>query len=222
MPAAIARTIAGYARRPADLAVRYGGEEFVLLLPGSDAAACQEVGERIREAIRALGLPHILNLPAKAVTVSLGGATGWPGSEGADDPASLIAAADKALYAAKHGGRDRLRHVGPGDRLARRRKRLERASPSGPCRPAACPSSRTWGRPGRHSSRSVWSRREGQPDAACRWPCGRECSRSCAIKTRRDTGKSRRVQFGRVRAQGHDGRQDGESTGGTSSCIGDR
>jgi diguanylate cyclase (GGDEF)-like protein len=104
----VARAMAGQARRPADLAVRYGGEEFVLLLPNTDAAACEQAGERIRQAIRDLALPHALNPPAKSVTVSLGGATGWPGAEGPDDPASLVAAADKALYAAKHGGRDRL------------------------------------------------------------------------------------------------------------------
>jgi diguanylate cyclase (GGDEF)-like protein/PAS domain S-box-containing protein len=105
---AIAGLIAAQARRPADRAARYGGEEFALLLPGTDEGGCAEVGERIREKLRALALTHAANPPTMRVTVSLGGATGWPGRAGAPDPTSLIAAADKALYAAKHGGRDRL------------------------------------------------------------------------------------------------------------------
>jgi diguanylate cyclase (GGDEF)-like protein/PAS domain S-box-containing protein len=105
---AIAGLIAAEARRAADRPARYGGEEFALLLPGSDEAGCAEVGERIREKLRALALTHAANPPTRRVTVSLGGATGWPGRAGAPDRASLVMAADKALYAAKHGGRDRL------------------------------------------------------------------------------------------------------------------
>lgn len=104
----IARILAGQARRPADLAARYGGEEFVLLLPNTDAAACEQVGERTRQAVRDLGLPDASNAPARYVTVSLGGATGWPSAESPADHTSLVAAADRALYAAKHSGRDRL------------------------------------------------------------------------------------------------------------------
>jgi diguanylate cyclase (GGDEF)-like protein/PAS domain S-box-containing protein len=104
----VARIIAGRAQRPADLAARYGGEEFVLLLPGTDAAGCAQVGEHIRQALHDLRLPHAMNPPSKCVTVSLGGATGWPNGEEPTDHTSLIAAADKALYAAKSLGRNRL------------------------------------------------------------------------------------------------------------------
>jgi diguanylate cyclase (GGDEF)-like protein/PAS domain S-box-containing protein len=104
----VARFIAGQAQRPADLAARYGGEEFVLLLPGTDAAGCEQVGERIRRALHDLRFPNAMNLPSKCVTMSLGGATGWPSAEEPADHTSLIAAADRALYAAKTLGRNRL------------------------------------------------------------------------------------------------------------------
>ncbi len=104
----VARFIAGQAQRPADLAARYGGEEFVLLLPGTDAAGCEQVGERIRQALHDLRLPHATNPPSKCVTISLGGATSWPNAKNSADHTSLIAAADSALYGAKSLGRNRL------------------------------------------------------------------------------------------------------------------
>jgi diguanylate cyclase (GGDEF)-like protein/PAS domain S-box-containing protein len=104
----VARIIAGQALRPSDLAARYGGEEFVLLLPGTDAAGCEQVGERIRQSLHDLRLPHATNPPSKCVTISLGGATGWSNAEQPADHTSLIAAADSALYAAKSLGRNRL------------------------------------------------------------------------------------------------------------------
>ncbi|MBV8190708.1 MAG: diguanylate cyclase [Alphaproteobacteria bacterium] len=111
---AVAGVIASQARRPADRAARYGGEEFALLLPGTDAAGCEQAGERIREGLRALALPHAGNSTIGRVTVSLGGATGWPTTDrvGDRDPSSLVAAADRALYAAKRAGRDRLMMAG--------------------------------------------------------------------------------------------------------------
>jgi diguanylate cyclase (GGDEF)-like protein len=117
----LARILAAQVRRPADLAARYGGEEFALLLPNTGAGGCVEVGERVREALRELGMLHALNPPSKLVTVSLGGATNIPALAVADD--SLVAAADRALYAAKESGRDRLVMSGqvvawPGARTA--------------------------------------------------------------------------------------------------------
>jgi diguanylate cyclase (GGDEF)-like protein/PAS domain S-box-containing protein len=104
----VAETLGAEARRPADLAARYGGEEFVLLLPNTEAAGCQMVGERVREGLRRLDIAHAMNAPSKRVTVSLGGATVWPSAEIQKKPSSLVDAADRALYAAKDGGRDRL------------------------------------------------------------------------------------------------------------------
>jgi diguanylate cyclase (GGDEF)-like protein len=104
---AVATALTGEARRSSDLAARYGGEEFVLLLPNTDEAGCASVAERLRQALNALGVPHALNPPTKLLTISLGGATGWPKADSSTNHTSLIAAADRALYAAKHAGRDR-------------------------------------------------------------------------------------------------------------------
>jgi diguanylate cyclase (GGDEF)-like protein/PAS domain S-box-containing protein len=104
----VAEILAAEARRPGDLAVRYGGEEFALLLPSTEAAGCELVGERVRAELRKLCVAHALNPPSKQVTVSLGGATIWPNAERSIGSSSLINAADRALYAAKKGGRDRL------------------------------------------------------------------------------------------------------------------
>jgi diguanylate cyclase (GGDEF)-like protein/PAS domain S-box-containing protein len=104
---AIARVLSDQARRPADLVARYGGEEFAVLLPNTDADGCEQVGEQIREALRELGMLHALNLPSKRVTASLGGATNMP-SQSTADCTALVEAADRALYAAKNSGRDRL------------------------------------------------------------------------------------------------------------------
>jgi len=103
----LGRILGEQARRPADLAARYGGEEFALLLPNTDATGSAEVGERLRNAVRDLGLLHALSLPSKIVTVSVGGASHVP-AEVHTDQAALVAAADRALYAAKHSGRDRV------------------------------------------------------------------------------------------------------------------
>ena len=103
----VAGVLAEQARRPADLAARYGGEEFALLLPNTDTGGCEQVGERIRQAIQDLGILHALNPPSKQVTLSIGGATHMSFGDKADCT-SLIAAADKALYAAKESGRNRL------------------------------------------------------------------------------------------------------------------
>lgn len=104
---AVARVLAEQAQRPADLAARYGGEEFALLLPNTASKGCEQVGEKVRAALHAYGMLHALNPPSKRVTVSLGGATNLP-AEGAADCTSLVEAADRAMYAAKDSGRDRL------------------------------------------------------------------------------------------------------------------
>ncbi|WP_439364386.1 diguanylate cyclase [Bradyrhizobium sp. DASA03005] len=104
----IAKIIAAEAQRAGDLAARYGGEEFAMLLPNIDAAGCAAVGERIRGAIHEAGLAHGSNLAAGCVTASLGGAACRPAFERTAGVAALVEAADRALYAAKAAGRNRL------------------------------------------------------------------------------------------------------------------
>jgi diguanylate cyclase (GGDEF)-like protein len=105
---AVARVLAAQAHRASDLAARYGGEEFALLLPNTDAAGCARIGEGVRRALREACIPHPLNLPSGRVTVSLGGAICRPGNDRSTGRTALVEAADRALYAAKDGGRDRL------------------------------------------------------------------------------------------------------------------
>lgn len=102
----VAKIIAAETQRAGDLAARYGGEEFAVLLPNIDTAGCVRIGERIRSAIHGAGLVHSTNLAAGCVTASVGGATCRPALERTAGVASLVEAADRALYAAKDAGRD--------------------------------------------------------------------------------------------------------------------
>ncbi|MET3910324.1 diguanylate cyclase (GGDEF)-like protein/PAS domain S-box-containing protein [Bradyrhizobium sp. S3.3.6] len=104
----VAKIIAAEMQRVGDLAARYGGEEFAMLLPNTDAAGCARIGERIRGAVHDAGLIHASNPTAPCVTVSVGGAACRPVLERTAGTGSLVEAADRALYAAKDAGRDRL------------------------------------------------------------------------------------------------------------------
>ncbi|MNI61169.1 Phytochrome-like protein cph2 [compost metagenome] len=92
-------------KRPGDLAVRYGGEEFTVLLPNTDSAGAAQVAEDILRAIRALDIEHA-DHPLGKVTASAGIATRQPGIEDVT-PASLLKSADACLYSAKQSGRNR-------------------------------------------------------------------------------------------------------------------
>jgi diguanylate cyclase (GGDEF)-like protein/PAS domain S-box-containing protein len=90
--------------RVADLVARFGGEEFVLLLPMTDTAGATAIAERILSAIGAEAIPHS-DSPSGSLTVSIGLAC-WPGNKWLDRDALLLSA-DKALYEAKKQGRNR-------------------------------------------------------------------------------------------------------------------
>ncbi len=90
--------------RPYDLLGRYGGEEFVAVLPGCDAAGAQAVAERLRATVSAA--PTVVGELSLRVTCSIGVAVGG-GASGADRE-RLLSAADAALYRAKQVGRDRV------------------------------------------------------------------------------------------------------------------
>lgn len=93
-------------QRPADLLVRYGGEEFMALLPDTSLEGALSVASTIKEAVAAVGLPHGCSAVSPHVTVSIGIASTVPSL---DMPVEqLIAAADRALYRAKQEGRNRI------------------------------------------------------------------------------------------------------------------
>lgn len=101
----VASTFSSVLHRPADLVARYGGEEFAIVLPDTDIHGAMTIAETMRKAVAALGIENARAKTTGIVTVSLGVATaeGW-----AREPADLIAAADGALYTAKHEGRNRI------------------------------------------------------------------------------------------------------------------
>ncbi len=106
---AIAAVIAAAARRSTDLAARYGGEEFLLLMSNTDRAGARSVAELVRQRVLDLAIAHERSPVASIVTVSIGGATAWPGDpeSGPKSVSALLATADTALYEAKSGGRNR-------------------------------------------------------------------------------------------------------------------
>jgi len=105
--AVIARTIGEQVRGEQDLAARFGGEEFVVLMQGTDATRAQEVASRVRTAISTLRLFHPDRTGSGFVSVSIGVA-GTENFPVPPSPTELLAAADEALYDAKHAGRDRV------------------------------------------------------------------------------------------------------------------
>lgn len=92
--------------RPGDLLARYGGEEFVVLLPGADLRAALEAAERLRAAVEKAVLVDDDGGPLPSITVSIGAAETVPG----ETMEAVIERADRALYCAKDGGRNRV-HV---------------------------------------------------------------------------------------------------------------
>jgi diguanylate cyclase (GGDEF)-like protein len=99
----LGEALAGIAAETMGFAGRYGGEEFCLLLPNVDAARAREIGEIVRAAVGELALPHATS-NHQYVTVSVGVACTKPND--GQHPGDLIEAADAALYAAKHRGRN--------------------------------------------------------------------------------------------------------------------
>ncbi|MAR92098.1 MAG: diguanylate cyclase [Pseudomonadales bacterium] len=100
----VARVLQQTTRHTADCAVRYGGEEFCLILPETDARGAEDLAERIRKNLE--HLPLQINDEFSTITVSLGIAVMQPGA--APDADNLLQQADKALYSAKQTGRNRV------------------------------------------------------------------------------------------------------------------
>lgn len=97
--------------RTRDLVVRYGGEEFVVLLPETPLDGALTIAERIRTAVQDAGIPHQDSSVADVVTVSIGVASILPSAT--TTPQMLMTWADAALYKAKQSGRNRVCAGGP-------------------------------------------------------------------------------------------------------------
>ena len=97
-------------QRATDFASRYGGEEFVLVLPATGEQGALTLAEKIRRGVEELAIPHEKSPVAGVVTVSIGVAAIVPmrDSEGS----LLLVAADRALYQAKTAGRNQVRSAG--------------------------------------------------------------------------------------------------------------
>lgn len=98
--------IAGVVQRPTDFVGRYGGEEFVVVLPDTDANGAKHIAERIRRAVEQEQIPHEVN-SHHVVTVSVGTATMRPVEN--QHSSLLLESADAAMYRAKEAGRNCVR-----------------------------------------------------------------------------------------------------------------
>jgi diguanylate cyclase (GGDEF)-like protein len=97
--------------RASDFAGRYGGEEFLILLPDTDSGGALETAEKVRTAIEAIDVPQV----DRPITASLGVAN-YPTD--ALDSDTLVRMADRALYAAKGAGRNRVELAMPSSEAA--------------------------------------------------------------------------------------------------------
>ncbi len=102
----VARALFASVKRPCDLVARFGGEEFVVLLPDTDGAGAYHVALRMCQVIEALKIPHGAALLSPYVTVSVGACVCRECRSFL--PEALLACADEALYGAKNQGRNRV------------------------------------------------------------------------------------------------------------------
>lgn len=89
-----------------DFIARFGGEEFVLVLPETDETAAIKVAERCRSLIFKQQIPHCASQTGQMLTVSMGVGTITPSRQ--DEPMAFIEAVDKRLYQAKQSGRNHI------------------------------------------------------------------------------------------------------------------
>lgn len=104
----VASVISQCVRRPGDVPARYGGEEFAVILPNTPLEGAIHVAEEVGRAVSVLAIPHKNSLASPHVTLSIGVASVVPDLQAMGSETLLILAADKALYQAKTGGRDRI------------------------------------------------------------------------------------------------------------------
>lgn len=120
----VASVIRNAARRPQDLAARFGGEEFAIVLPHTDSTGALRVANLVRAGLAVADITHPRSSVADHVTVSIGIACSHAADRQSDDQRKvtgwmrreleLVEAADRALYTAKEAGRDRVQLAPPG------------------------------------------------------------------------------------------------------------
>jgi diguanylate cyclase (GGDEF)-like protein len=93
-------------RRPGDLAARLGGEEFGVLLPDTSLKGAMEIAEEIRARVESATVPTADGKTLTSATISIGVASAVPGD--GITPQELLSQADRCLYKAKEGGRNRV------------------------------------------------------------------------------------------------------------------
>lgn len=113
----VARVLKNSARRPGDMAARFGGEEFVVLLAGTGADDALQFAEQLRAQIEDLGLPHETSGISPVVTVSAGVSSIIP--DKTLSPDVLVKAADRGLYQAKENGRNQVSYFDPAHLMAK-------------------------------------------------------------------------------------------------------
>lgn len=102
--AKVAKALSGVERRAGALLARFGGEEFVFILPGCDAQSAKIVAERALNAVSRLNIPHENSPIAPYVTISIGGKSAIPSKM--NNQQQLFVDADIALYQAKNRGKN--------------------------------------------------------------------------------------------------------------------
>jgi diguanylate cyclase (GGDEF)-like protein len=102
----IATVLTSSMQRTADIATRYGGEEFAIILPNATGDGAMRVAERLQIGINALAIPHAHSPVASTVTASFGVIS--ERCTRATDPLEVVRAADTCLYEAKSNGRNRI------------------------------------------------------------------------------------------------------------------
>jgi diguanylate cyclase (GGDEF)-like protein len=102
----VAEALATTIKRPTDLVARFGGEEFAIILGGTDIEGALFIAERALENIKNLKIPHSTSQTNEYLTVSVGVATTFAKFDMTE--AELIKTADKALYRAKENGRNQI------------------------------------------------------------------------------------------------------------------
>ncbi|MDZ4097919.1 MAG: sensor domain-containing diguanylate cyclase [Methylophilaceae bacterium] len=102
----VAKTLSSSATRSKDFIARFGGEEFVLVLPETDEKAAKKVAERCRKLIFKEQIPHESSLVSHVLTISIGVASITPSHQ--DEALAFVEEVDRRLYMAKENGRNRI------------------------------------------------------------------------------------------------------------------